>query len=319
MSESTTRLRYEGTGGSLLGLLVGNAILTMLTLGIYSFWARTKVREFHYGHTDLGGDRFAYHGTGNELLRGYFKAIGIVMLFAVALGIASAVTGGEKAPVSVQFVILATFYVSLFILAVFAVNGARRYRLSRSSWRGIRFSFHGNAEEFAKILLRGAALSALTFGFYSPHFQNQRRAFLVNNSRYGTAPFYYDAGADPLFKEWFKAFLLTIPTLGIIWVWYTAFQHRYFWSNTGIAGAHFESNVTGGDILALRVTNVLLAIVTLGIAAPWIIARTQAFWASRLAFVGAVDFATIHQRAQASSATGEGLADSMDVDVGFEM
>jgi uncharacterized membrane protein YjgN (DUF898 family) len=317
MSEHVKRFRYEGTGGALLGLGLGNAILTLLTLGIYTFWARSKVREFHYGHTDLGGDRFAYHGTGTELFRGYLKASGIVILLALGLGIASALTGAENAPASTQFAILAVFYFGIFILGIVAVNGSRRYRLSRSSWRGIRFSYHGEAEAFGKLILRGFGLSLITLGLYSPWFQNQRRAFLVNNARFGSEPFGYDAPADPLAKEWFKALLLTIPTLGLIWIWYGAFRHRYFWSNTHFAGARFESSVSGGEILGLSLMNMLLVIVTIGIATPWVVTRTHAFWSDRLALVGAVDWAAIQQRAQAANATGEGLADSMDIDVGI--
>jgi uncharacterized membrane protein YjgN (DUF898 family) len=319
MSDNETRLSYHGTGGSLLGLMLGNAILTLLTLGFYNFWARNKVREFHYSHTDLGGDRFAYHGKGVELFRGYLKAMGIVIALAIVLGVASALTGGQQASPLVQGLILLAFYVSIFILSVFAVNGARRYRLSRSSLRGIRFSFHGKANDFAKLMLKGAALSIVTLGFYSPWFQNHRRAFLVNHARFGTEQFRYDAPPDPLVKEWMKSLLLTIPTLGIIWIWYSAFQHRYFWSNTHVSGGRFYSSATGEDVAGLTITNILLGVFTLGIAAPWIITRTQAFWAGRITLVGAVDWAAIQQRVQDASETGEGLADEMDVDVGIEM
>jgi uncharacterized membrane protein YjgN (DUF898 family) len=313
------RFRYEGTGGDLLGLSLGNAILTLLTIGIYSFWARNKVRQFHYGHTDLGGDRFAYHGTGNELLRGYFKAMGIVVVLAMVLGFATALTGGQQAPLLTQFTITSGFYLALALLGVFAVNGARRYRMSRSSWRGIRFSYHGDMMEFAKMILGGSLLSALSLGFYSAKFQNDRRAYLVNHARFGSEPFHYDATYEPLFKEWVKAFVLTIPTLGFIWVWYSAFRHRYFWSHTSIGGARFASDVTGEEIMVLSLTNILLTVFTLGIAVPWVITRTQAFWFSKLALAGPVDFAAIQQRAQEASTTGEGLADNMDVDVGFEL
>ena len=319
MNDNEIRLRYEGTGGSLLGLAIGNAVLTVLTLGIYSFWARNKVREFHYSHTDLGGDRFAYHGTGTELFRGYLKASGIVLLLAIGFGVLSLLTGGETATPLTQVLVVGVFYLGLFVLVIFAINGARRYRMSRSSWRGIKFSYHGKSEEFAKMMLRGILLQIVTLGFYSPYFENQRRAYLVNHTRFGTEEFRYAAPADPLVKEWLKALLLTIPTLGLIWVWYSAFRHRYFWSNTHISDGRFDSQVTGEEIMGLGVINVVLAIVTLGIAAPWIITRTHAFWCSRLALVGAVDWAAIQQRAQAASEAAEGLADSMDVDVGIEL
>ncbi|HEU4996586.1 MAG TPA: YjgN family protein [Gemmatimonadaceae bacterium] len=318
MDASTAKFRYHGTGGSLFGLMLGNALLTIITLGIYSFWARNSVRQFHYSHTEADGDRFTYHGTGGELLRGYLKALGIMFVLAMGFGVLSAVLAPGRSQVA-QVIVVIALYVAIFMLSLVAINGARRYRMSRSSWRGIRFSFHGKAEDFVPMMLRGTLLSIVTLGFYSPEFQNQRRAFLVTNARFGSEPFLYDGEGRALFGEWVKALLLTIPTLGFSWIWYVAFQHRYFWSHTAMRGARFQSTVTGGDLLSLSLTNVLLVFLTLGIGAPWAMTRAHQFWTERLSLHGTVEWATIQQRAQAADATAEGLADSFDIDVGIGM
>src|SRR5687767_706491 len=96
MNVNTARLRYHGTGGSFFGLVLGNALLTLITVGVYSFWAKNKVREFHYSHTELDGDRFAYHGTGGELFSGYLKAMGVMLVLALVLGLASALFAGPS-------------------------------------------------------------------------------------------------------------------------------------------------------------------------------------------------------------------------------
>jgi uncharacterized membrane protein YjgN (DUF898 family) len=319
MNVNTARLRYHGTGGSFFGLVLGNALLTLITVGIYSFWAKNKVREFHYSHTELDGDRFAYHGTGGELFSGYLRAMGVIIVLALALGLASALFAGPSNSPSVQLGIIIAFYVAIFFLLLVAVNGARRYRLSRSSWRGIRFSFRGEVGEFVGLMLRGTLLSIVTLGFYSPYFQNQRRAFFVNNSRFGSEPFLYQADARELFGEYVKAVLLTIPTLGICWIWYAAYKHRFFWRNTAMRGARFRSMVTGGDLFGLTATNVLLVVFTLGIGAAWAVARTHAFWCDNITLHGTVDWASIEQRAQTPDATAEGVADALDVDVGIGM
>jgi uncharacterized membrane protein YjgN (DUF898 family) len=317
MKASTAKLRYHGTGGSLFGLVLVNALLTLITFGIYSFWAKNKVREFHYSHTGLDGDRFAYHGTGGELFAGALKAALVMVPLSLGLGAATAMTGGQRAAPGVQLGIIGTFYLVIFLLVVVAVNGARRYRLSRSSWRGIRFSFHGRYGEFLGLMVRGTLLTLLTLGFYGPSFQNQRRAFFVKNARFGSEPFLYDADGRELFREYVKTLLLTIPTLGLYWVWYAAFKHRYFWRHTAMRGARFRSSVSGGDLFKLRLTNLLLVIFTLGIGTPWAITRTHAFWCDNITLQGTVDWATIEQRAQAATATAEGLAEGFDVDVGF--
>ena len=315
---TTAKLSYHGTGGSLFGLVLLNGLLTIITLGIYSFWAKTKVRAFHYSHTELDGDRFAYHGTGRELWLGYLKAIGILFVLFLTMGLAGALlSGGTEPDAVINIVTSVLVYGIIGLLIPVAVNGARRYRLSRSSWRGIRFSYHGKAKDFLAMNLAGFLLSVITLGFAIPTWQNKRREFLVTHARFGSEPFMYGGQAQELFREYVKALLLTIPTIGLSWVWYAAFKHRFFWSNTTMRGARFRSTVSGGDLLTLSLTNIALTIITLGIAIPWVQVRSHAFFAERLSLKGTVEWAAIEQRAQQASTATEGLADAMDVDVGI--
>ena len=73
---------FKGTGGALFGIQLVNTFLTIVTLGFYSFWAKTKVRNYLWSQTELEGDRFVYHGTGMELMSGFFK---VMILIAVPL------------------------------------------------------------------------------------------------------------------------------------------------------------------------------------------------------------------------------------------
>ncbi|HJU65080.1 MAG TPA: YjgN family protein [Gemmatimonadaceae bacterium] len=317
MNTNTAKFRYHGNGGSLFGLMIVSWLLSVVTLGIYSFWAKNKLREFHYSHTELDGDRFAYHGTGGELLIGALKAMAAFIVLMFVMGMVSAVVTRAANPFMAEVVVSGVLYVAIALVVVLAVNGARRYRLSRSSWRGIRFSFHGGYKEFLALIVRGTLLSIVTVGFYLPTFQNQRRAFLVTNARFGSEPFLYDGDGKELLPEFLKAVLFTIPTLGLYWCWYAAFKHRYFWAHTAMRGARFRSGVTGGALLRLHLTNVLLVLFTLGIGAPWAVTRMMSFWCDNLSMYGTVEWATIEQRAQAASSTTEALADAFDVDVGI--
>ncbi len=317
MKTSNAKLRYHGEGGALFGLVIVNALLTIITLGIYSFWAKNKVREFHYSHTSLDGDRFAYHGTGRELFSGALKAAGIMIVLGVALQVAIEMARRGTLPPTTLVAAAAAFYLAIFLLVTAAVNGARRYRLSRSSWRSIRFSFHGRWQQFLGMMVGGALLSIVTLGFYTPWFQSNRRAFFVRNARFGSEPFLYDGKGKGLFGEYVKAALLTLPTLGLIWIWYAAFKHRYFWNHTSMRGARFRSAVTGGQLFSLMLTNGLLVLFTFGIGMPWAITRAHAFWCNTLSLHGTVDWATIEQRAQTATATAEGLAEGFDVDIGI--
>lgn len=320
MTVSTQKLKYHGTGGELLGLMLVNALLTMITLSIYSFWARTKIREYLYTQTELAGDRFGYHGTGGELLRGWLKAVGVLTVLFLVIGVLFAVLapptgpGAEQEPSVALFVVQAVYLAIIGVLVAIAINGARRYRLSRSSWRGIRFSYAGRWQDFLALSVKGAILSAITLTLYLPYFRNQSRAFLVNHAHFGSVEFAYEADGRELFFSYLKSLLLAIPTLGLSMVWFQAFQHRYFWSHTTFGAVRLKSTVTGGALLGLTLTNALLVLFTLGIGVPWAITRMTQFTCDNLMLQGDIDWKTVEQQAQLASATGEGLAQGLDVD-----
>jgi uncharacterized membrane protein YjgN (DUF898 family) len=114
-----------------------------------------------------------------------------------------------------------------------------------------------------------------------------------------------------------QAILLTLPTLGLGWVWYIARKRRYFWDHTTFGTARFSCTVTGAALLGLWVVNVLLLVCTLGLAWPWVRVRNIHFAFRNLALVGPLDLARIQQEAQRVSAIGEGLSGFFDS--GFDL
>lgn len=314
------KLSYQGTGGALFGLMLVNALLSVITLGIYSFWGRSKVREYLYGETELAGDRFTYLGTGGELLRGWLKAVGILMALFLVIGVVAALilpSGPQdpNAPPNGPTMILAFLIYGIFgVLAAVAINGARRYRLSRSSWRGIRFAYMARWQDFLAMSVKGYLLSVITLSLYLPYYRNLARAFLVDNARFGTMAFSYEADGKDLFFSYLKTLLLAIPTLGLSFVWFQAFQHRYFWSHTSFGPVRLNSSMTGGALLGMVFTNILLVLVTLGIGTPWAITRSTRFSCECISLQGDIDWKSVEQDLQLSSATGEGLAQGLDVD-----
>ena len=74
---------YTGEGGPLFRLATVNSVLTLITLGIYRFWARTRVRRYIWSSTTAGGDSFQYTGSGLEKLLGFLVA---VVILAFSLG-----------------------------------------------------------------------------------------------------------------------------------------------------------------------------------------------------------------------------------------
>ena len=308
------RLSFHGVGGSLFGIHIVNVFLTIITLGIYYFWAKVRVRSYLCSQTEFVGDRFAYHGTGKELLFGFLKAVALIgvpfLLFRLGIDFVA------RGPIA-QAVGASISYLAILAFLAFATIGARRYRLSRTSWRGVRFSFRGELLEFVKLFVGGSLISTITLGLYYPFFDTRRHGFLVSHSYFGNQRFSFDGRGKDLFGRFVLAIVLSLPTLGLCWFWYLARKQRYFWDHTSFGAARFQCVVTGGKLLALQLGNALLLVLTLGFGWPWVVVRNARFACRYLVLQGVLDLATVRQEAQAVSTTGEGLAGILDAGFDF--
>ena len=303
------RLRFHGTGSELFGIFLQNVLFTLITLGIYSFWAKVRTRKYIWSQTEFGGDRLGFHGTGKELLLGWLKA---AILFGGLAGFTSLLPMVWDRPWAVLIGKLLLFF-GVLLLVPIARIGAMRYRLSRTSWRGIRFSFVGEYRPFLGLSLRGLLLTALTAGLYYPVYQTRVRGYVVNHSSFGSCRFKFDGDGRELIGGFLRAVLLVLPTLGLIWIWYGAQLRRYYWSHTSFGGARFHCSVTGRELLSLYAGNLLIILLSLGFAFPWATVRTKRYDLDHLILEGAVDLDSITQQAQTAAPTADELAGFLDV------
>ncbi|MGH7325210.1 MAG: YjgN family protein [Candidatus Rokuibacteriota bacterium] len=306
------RLVFHGRGGSLFGIHIVNVFLTLLTFGVYYFWGKARVRRYLFAQTELDGDRFAFHGHGREMLLGFIKAS---IVFGLPLTALNWVPQLLHAGTGTKVATTVAAYALVTVLIPVARVGARRYRLSRTSWRGIRFSFRGRTAEFVRIYAAGALLTALTLGLFYPAFTVRNHAFMMRHSYFGNARFDFDGRSNGFLVNFLYAVLLTLPTLGLVWFWFVATQRRYFWDHTTFPGARFRSTVTGGRLLRLKLGNLLFIALTLGLGWPWATTRTARFTCRYVTLEGALDLAAIQQQTQMATATGEGLLGLFEADL----
>ena len=342
----TQRLYFSGSGATLFGIHVVNVLLTLLTLGVYYFWGKIRVRRYLMNQTELLGDRFAFHGTGQELLRGWLKA---ALVFGIPLLLLGTLPPFLDAGPGVQSLAALALYGLVQVFIPVAMVGARRYRLSRTSWRGIRFSFRGPAVEFLRIFIVGSLLSLLTLGLYYPFFEAQRYRFMTVNAYFGSRRFGFDGRGQELLKLYALAGLAGILVVGVsgffstfwfyvvgpspwlfalpllvlagalapVWAWFSAKKQRYLWDHTVFGDARFRSTVTGRALFRLKFVNLVLLVLTLGLAWPWVTVRATRFAFRYLTLAGPLDLETIQQEAQEATAMGEGLLGFLDV--GFDL
>jgi uncharacterized membrane protein YjgN (DUF898 family) len=330
---------FHGTGGGLFKIMLINWILTILTLGIYSFWGKTKVRRYLCEQSSFVGDRFYYHGTGGELFKGALIFGAIFGLFNLGIYSVGQVWGLQAQGIAQAMVP----FLILLLLPVIMV-GAFRYRLSRTAWRGIRFSFRGKRKSALWLYIKGYIFTILTLGLYWPYFTANMQKFWRSEAYFGSQSFKYDGEGKDILKAFLLMILLyvvcmsvplALPLLfpgidkelagiafAVLWIpllagflYYTVYLDRYHWSKTRFAGGIFNYDATAWQWFLLNFTNLLIIVFTLGFGIPLATVRSRKFLADHLAVVGNMQLSQVVQEAQKSSALGEGAADGFDMDI----
>lgn len=343
---------FWGRGRTLFGIFIVNTFFTLLTLGLYSFWGRVRVRQFLSSQTSFAKTRFSYHGTAQELLKGWSKAF---LVFGLPYAFLSFVPFmWDQVPAWIPNALAGTMALCFIPIAVV---GSHRYRLSRTSLGTIRFSFRGRVKEYMKIWFLGTLLTLLTAGFYYPFFENARRKFLVNHSYFGNRHFSYDGTGGGLLWIYAKTlgltlliltgvlgmsigpealssitrwphddwqgvfrnsiFLTGLLTLLLPWFYLQVSKQRYQWNHSDFGDAHFHFSASTWNLFELRLTNFLILILTFGLAWPWVQVRNLQFLYYHLGLQGPLDFQRIEQEALDASPTGEELAGYFDA--GFDL
>lgn len=211
---------------------------------------------------------------------------------------------------------LGAFFSALLILVFIpmAIVGVRRYRMSRTAWRGIRFSFRESWKSYLALAFQGNLLKLITLGLYTPYYDARRARFLISNTYVGGMNFKYDGNGEDLFKTFLIAWILCIPTLGFSFFWYHVKHLRYYWIHTTFDKARFDCTFTFGGMFGLYLVNFLLVLITLGFGYAWAQVRFLRYFSDNLNLHGPANLESLQQDAQAVNATGEELASFFDLD-----
>ena len=261
-------------------LVARGALLLMFTLGIYRFWLTTDIRRFLWANTELTGETFEYTGTARELLLGFLIAIAILVpvyaaFFLLALGLGSL---GQLANLIALVV--------LTLLGHYAVYRARRYRLTRTVYRGVRFHQSGSAWHYAVCALFWWILTALTFGLAYPFAQARLEHFKVSNTFFGDLPGRFDGSALRLLMRgiplWFAA---VVPlTFGLV-ATVTAVDWRVLATAArgDDAASWLEASGLAGAVVYAGLTTAWL-LISFAVLYPIFQAMVWRWWASGLRF-----------------------------------
>ena len=356
MDQETTGGRafeFAGNWREFAPIAFTNLLLTIVTLGVYTFWARTRERRYLWSQTRFIDDRLEWTGTGLELFIGYIMAF---VLFIIPVGAiqflvqALAIRGQDGLA---ALLLIGTYVLVLYLVGV-AVYRALRYRLSRTYWHGIRGGSDDQGFGYGVSHLWKTIAGSLVFGLLVPwamvNLWNERwnrmsfgsYAFTsgarVSNSLMGRYMLYYllpiilVAGFIAM-AYFFGPAINTSPenvqimffvgaalayvgffiVLGLIALTFYAAYFREVVGNLTLGGLEFEFNARTKDWLALFIVNVALVVVTLGIGMIFIGYRNWSFFVRHMQAYGTLDLDAFHQSTTREPKQGEGLLDAFDV------
>ncbi len=329
--------RFTGQGAEYFRIWIVNFFLSLLTLGIYSAWAKVRREQYFHRNLLLDGSGFDYHAEPKAILKGRIVA------FLLLMGISAASRLGE----GVHLLALAAFSVALPWLVIRTF----RFRAINTSYRGLRFGFEASYGEAFKVFVGYGLLIPLSLGLAFPLYYRQVRKFLIDHLRFGTTRFSSELGIGTIYRIFLMPGVMAIATavvffgafsllkyggahssskmlLGILvaltpmvffvvtLAYLAASTANAVWSSTSLGPHRFSCKMPVGAYLKLSLVNWLGILFTLGLFIPWARIRMAHFRAAHLSLTvnGSLeDF--VAAELSKTSAIGDETAEMFDLDI----
>ena len=336
LPERTLSFTFTGNAREYFGIWVVNTLLRIVTLGLYSPWAKVRKRRYFYGNTFLNDAPFDYLADPMAILKGWLLAGAFFGLYSLA---------SQVSPL-----LAVAFMFALFALFPWVLVRSLMFNRRNSSHRNIRFAFRPDYREAYKVFLWWQLLATATLGILAPYAAYRQKRFLAENSSYGTTFFTFHATRRqyyrifiPLFimvpllagsffslsflasKEWAANPYLSLLPVVLIPIIYLAIGiylptalANLTWNSTGIGDHRFVSTLRVRDLLWIYFSNSVAIVFSLGLLAPWASVRLARYRLGKLALCGAGDLDSITaSAAETVGATGEELGDMLGFDFGL--
>jgi len=342
MQPQEQKFSFTGTGREYFRIWIVNLFLTILTLGIYSAWAKVRRMQYFYRNTRLNESSFDYHGTPMAILKGRLIGIG---LFAAYYG-----------TLKVAPMLGLAIGLSIALIMPFLLVTAFRFRLYNSSYCGLRFGFAGSVKSAYVTFLALPVATLLTLYLLAPFTHQRIKAYQHNNSRFGQSHFAFNAGGGGFYKVYFLAFvqfvaiggllvygaylllggsmsnlpkeqmvmyvialyaLLIVASLLVV-PYFMSQIHNLVWNHTALGENRFSSSLSTGELAWVIFSNFILIVLTLGLFKPFADIRLARYKIERMALMSAGNMAEfVASQQQQIGATGTETAEVFDIDIGF--
>lgn len=342
----TAPIRFGGNAGEYFKIWIVNTALTVVTLGIYSPWAKVRKLRYFYTNTSLEDGHFDYHANPRAILIGRLIAVGMAGIYWAS---------GYVSPI-VPFVVITVIVLSIPWLVV----RSRIFQLRNTSYHGLRFDFQRNYADAFKVFYGGALITVVTLGFGAPTALYMRNKFVAENAGFGQTQFAFNGRQGEFYAIIWKSIglailgvialslmlgmsviliggsnaggdstnanalsLYSVATTIVLLAFYAAIGiyvqvrlRNYVWNTTELSDTGFISTLSVIEMLGLYLTNGLAIIFSLGLLVPWAQIRIAKYRAEHLEVNLGRDWQDhIAALTEEGSALGEEVGDVFDVDI----
>lgn len=346
--------QFTGAGGEYFRIWIVNVLLTLLTLGVYSAWAKVRRLQYFYRHTRVAGTVFDFHGQPMQILKGRLIALALFLAYTFADQIAVGV--------------------KLFMLLVLGMvmprmlRSAYRFRWHNSSYRGLRFAFTGTTKEAYSVFLKWGSLATL-IPVFLPVFYHRLRRYQHGNSRLGSTSTHFTATPGEFYGIYARAGLLLLVLfaiaagvilasaelwqgllplpqgtakvddpatrkfahlmlaglfvlLAMLWMpvraYVTARTQNLVWNSTRLGEHRFRCTLGARRLLWIQLGNFLLVALTAGFYMPWAMVRQARYRAECFSLLpeGSLDH-LLADASEPATATGDEVSELFDLDFGL--
>lgn len=238
------QFEFSGRPGEFFKIWIVNIFLSIITLGIYSAWAKVRTKRYLYGSTSLAGSNFDYTADPIRILKGRAIAVTVFFIYQFVVSFAPQFSG---------LIILA-----VALLAPAAIVMSMRFSNINTTWRNIRFGFESNFKAayllFSLPILYFAVVAALPF------------LIDIDTLAKGNKDALESIPGGIYVLIFFGALIiaaLAFPT------WQAAY-YRFIAANSRIGKTPFRLAITGGELFMIYLLAVVLFLGILAIASIFI-------------------------------------------------
>ena len=347
---------FRGDASEYFRIWIVNIALTILTLGIYSAWAKVRTNRYMYANTYLNGSSFEYNADPIRILIGRIIVVTFYALFVLF------------SQYLFMFDIAGAIALLAFVLMPWLVRQAVSFKLRNTSYRNVPFRYSGKVSSFYGFFILHTILNIFTFMLIFPYSYVKFKKLILNNAHYGDGNFEFNGKIGDAYAIYIQIFVWStlfvfaivaifgflggligsivdestlaglnetlnpevvsiLVTLGVFFIyvpfifWNKGFTDGFFSNfvrdNTALNGSPLKGEMKPFKLGVIAATNALAIFFSLGLLYPWAKIRYLKYKAEHTAFACSdYDQFTSHGYVTGST-VGEEMVDFFDIDIGL--